>query len=195
MSSPTKRGEPVSIHTECTINGTKYLASNHDELVSLGFVLSAYTSEAMYWAAPLDADTVRLMVQKSSVLGLYRRRISSEPDQQPPPSSLADAGPSELEQVGMARFITDHVTHAYLTDIYVAPALRGNGLGTWLVKCCNDFIGQMPALRKAMLATSNPKRNAAFYQAQLGMSVPPQDPEKHLVLLRKGDPAARSSTQ
>jgi hypothetical protein len=70
------------------------------------------------------------------------------------------------------------------------------GLGTWLVECGNDFIEQMPGLRKAMLTTSGLKKNVAFYQTRLVMSVPVQDPEKHLVMIRKrGGQKARYSTQ
>jgi GNAT superfamily N-acetyltransferase len=38
-------------------------------------------------------------------------------------------------QIGLARVITDCVTYAYLCDVYIAEDHRGNGLGTWLVRC------------------------------------------------------------
>lgn len=154
--------------------------SNKPDLVSLEFVMAAYNSDAMYWTKTMDSDTTGLMIEKSSIMGLYRH---NKADKQ---VALAEKTAGELEQVGMARFITDHVTHAYLTDVYVVPQLRRNGLGTWLVQCCSEFIEKMPFLRKAMLSTSNPKRNALFYQNQLGMSIPLQDPESNLVLMRKG---------
>jgi hypothetical protein len=69
---------------------------------------------------------------------------------------VSTARPNQLDQVGMARFITDHVTHAYLTDVCVTAELRRKGLGTWLVQCCDDFIRKIPFLRKAMLSMSNP---------------------------------------
>jgi len=173
----------ASVHILRSFDGVRYLASNHADLVSLDFVMSAYRDKTggVYWAKPMDSETTRLMIQNSSVMGLYRALSGAEP-----PATLAEARPDQLEQVAMARFITDYVTHAYLTDIYVAPDVRRRGLGTWLVECCNDFIGGMPALRKFMLATSNPRRNYRFYQQMLDLTVPEQDPEKHLIMIRSG---------
>ena len=55
----------------------------------------------------------------------------------------------------MARLVTDGVTTAYLTDVYVAAAWRGRGLGEWLVRCCRELIWAMPALRRAVLMASS----------------------------------------
>lgn len=41
----------------------------------------------------------------------------------------------EEQQIGFARVITDHVTYAYLCDVYVAEHRRGRGLGSWLIRC------------------------------------------------------------
>ena len=59
------------------------------------------------------------------------------------------------EQIGMARLVTDGVTTAYLTDVYVGSAWRGRGLGEWLVRCCRELIWAMPALRRAVLMASS----------------------------------------
>jgi GNAT superfamily N-acetyltransferase len=37
-------------------------------------------------------------------------------------------------QVGFARLITDFATHAYLADVIVAPAWRGQGIATCMVR-------------------------------------------------------------
>ena len=37
-------------------------------------------------------------------------------------------------QVAFARVVTDLATFAYLTDVGVAPAARGKGIGTWIVE-------------------------------------------------------------
>lgn len=37
-------------------------------------------------------------------------------------------------QVGFARLITDFATHAYLADVIVAPAWRGQGIATRMVR-------------------------------------------------------------
>ena len=37
--------------------------------------------------------------------------------------------------IGFARAVTDLATYAYLTDVVVDEAWRGQGLGRWLVEC------------------------------------------------------------
>lgn len=172
---------PVIVSEERNVAGETYIASNDPALVSLDFVADVYRSENTYWAKEMSTTTISLMIQHSSILGIYHQ---TQQDGQAPYNGSPHL--RQLQQVGMARFITDHVTHAYLTDIYVAPSHRGKGLGAWLVDCCNKVMEQMPFLRKAMLCTSDPVRNGQFYQKKLGMHVPVQDPETHLVLMRKG---------
>ncbi len=38
-------------------------------------------------------------------------------------------------QIGFARVISDFATYAYLNDVYVVAAYRGQGLGNWLLSC------------------------------------------------------------
>jgi GNAT superfamily N-acetyltransferase len=38
-------------------------------------------------------------------------------------------------QIGLARVISDFSTFAYLCDVYVVDQQRGQGLGSWLVRC------------------------------------------------------------
>ncbi|MBG86277.1 MAG: GNAT family N-acetyltransferase [Verrucomicrobiales bacterium] len=38
-------------------------------------------------------------------------------------------------QVGYARLVSDFVTQAYLSDVVIEEALRGKGLGSWLLEC------------------------------------------------------------
>jgi len=37
--------------------------------------------------------------------------------------------------IGFARVVTDLATYGYLTDVVVAGAWRGRGIGTWLTEC------------------------------------------------------------
>lgn len=80
----------------------------------------------------------------------------------PPPE------PERLQMIGIARFVTDHVTTMYLTDVYVAPEHRGSGLGKWLVGCCGEVIEGAPHLRRALLMAS-PGEGQKFYEKALGM--------------------------
>lgn len=45
--------------------------------------------------------------------------------------SLLESG----RQIGLARVITDCVTYAYLCDVYIVEERRGQGLGSWLIRC------------------------------------------------------------
>ncbi|MCJ1325982.1 hypothetical protein MMC10_002645 [Thelotrema lepadinum] len=172
--------ELISIHAERSLGTSKYLVSNSRDLVSSDFVNKAFATSDMPWAAPLSPENTNQMLDNSTVLGLYR--ISPSLDREKPHK---DIGPDQLEQIGMARFITDYTTFAWLTDVYVAPEHQGTGLGKWLVECCKDFIDQIPALRRAMLITSHPEQGAAFYEKHLGMSVQVQDPKRLLVMTTK----------
>ncbi|ADV84382.1 GNAT family N-acetyltransferase [Terriglobus saanensis] len=39
------------------------------------------------------------------------------------------------KQIGLARVITDGVTYAYLCDVFITEDRRGQGLGSWLIRC------------------------------------------------------------
>ena len=51
--------------------------------------------------------------------------------------------------------ITDYVTFAYLTDVYVLDEYQGWGLGSWLIGCVQEFFESMPHLRRSMLVTGS----------------------------------------
>ena len=42
------------------------------------------------------------------------------------------------KQIGLARVITDCVTYAYLCDVFITEDRRGQGLGSWLIRCVLD---------------------------------------------------------
>ncbi|MCX3062496.1 GNAT family N-acetyltransferase [Streptomyces beihaiensis] len=56
------------------------------------------------------------------------------------------------EQVAYARVVTDHVTFAWLCDVYVDPSVRGKGLGTALVAAVRDHLEPL-GVRRMLLAT------------------------------------------
>ncbi len=51
--------------------------------------------------------------------------------------------------------VTDDVTFAYLTDVYIIPEYQGKGLGSWMMECLNDIIKGWPHLRRFMFLTSD----------------------------------------
>jgi GNAT superfamily N-acetyltransferase len=69
----------------------------------------------------------------------------------------------EAEQVGFARVVTDKATFAYLADVYILPAHRGQGLAQRLM----EHIVRHPdlqGLRRILLAT----RDAHALYAKFG---------------------------
>ena len=38
-------------------------------------------------------------------------------------------------QLGFARVVTDHTVFSWLFDLVIAPEIRGQGLGRWLLQC------------------------------------------------------------
>lgn len=58
------------------------------------------------------------------------------------------------KQIGFARVITDYATFAYLCDVYIDEAYRGNGLGIWLLECILNYPDLLE-LRKWLLATKD----------------------------------------
>jgi GNAT superfamily N-acetyltransferase len=85
---------------------------------------------ATYWGNHRTADMIRTSFEHSLVCGLYKQN----------------------RQVGLTRIITDYATFAYLCDVYIDPAERGNKVGTWMVDQTLD-LPHMPKLRRWVLFT------------------------------------------
>lgn len=92
--------------------------------------------------------------------------------------------------VGYARVITDYVTFAYLTDVYVLPQHQGKGLGTRMMECLNQILDAWPELRRFMLITSDPAA-IRIYEKTLGAKEMAKG--KLLPMVRIG-PAGKSPT-
>ncbi|MEW2181058.1 GNAT family N-acetyltransferase [Streptomyces sp. NPDC005406] len=58
------------------------------------------------------------------------------------------------EQAGYARVVTDLATFAWLCDVYVEPAARGQGLGGRLVVAARDHLAPT-GVRRFLLATAD----------------------------------------
>lgn len=100
-----------------------------------------------YWAEGIPLELVERSLRHSICFGLY-----------------APEG-----QVGLARVISDEATFAYLCDVYVLPAHRGQGLGRWLMSCVMGSP-RLQGLRRWMLVT----RDAHALYRDVGFG-PPRD--------------------
>jgi ribosomal protein S18 acetylase RimI-like enzyme len=106
----------------------------------------------------LTPDAFREALTNSLSFGVYEQPQSTNT-------------PSENKLVGIARCVTDYVTFAYLTDVWVDPTLQGKGLGSWLIRCVQEVLDKMPHLRRTMLLTGDWERSVPFYEKLMNMSL------------------------
>ncbi len=93
--------------------------------------IHAYLTRS-YWATGIPLAIVERSIQGSLCLGLYE----------------------DDEQIGFARVVTDRATFAYLCDVYVLEAYRGQGLGVWLMECVLNHP-ELQGLRRLLLTTQD----------------------------------------
>jgi ribosomal protein S18 acetylase RimI-like enzyme len=134
------------------IDSRIFLVSTDRSLLSDSFVQEAFATEAMFWTKPLSSTAQATMLDNSITLGLY----------------LLNKDKTQTI-IGMARLITDYVTLAYLTDVYVLPSYQGDGLGKWLIGCSREICVEMQDLRFMVLMTGN-EQAEKLYRRELGMS-------------------------
>ena len=98
-----------------------------------------------YWAKGIPRDVVERSIGGSIAFGLFE----------------------EDRQVGFARVVTDMATYAYLADVFIVAARRGEGLGDWLVESIR-LHPQLQGLRRFALIT----RDAGPLYARHGFAAP-----------------------
>jgi ribosomal protein S18 acetylase RimI-like enzyme len=107
--------------------------------------IHAYLTRS-YWSPGIPLATVEKAARNSLCFGVYEKTTGA--------------------QVGFTRVVTDHVTFAYLCDVYVLEGHRGHGLGKRMMREAMSH----PALvgsRRIMLAT----RDAHGLYRQSGFTV------------------------
>jgi GNAT superfamily N-acetyltransferase len=141
-----------------SIDGKNYIISNKIDWHSHDFIQKAFDSKEVYWTHSIPPKSLELMLTNSCTLGLYE--------------SLSDSQAKDSrKQLGFARLITDFVTIAFLTDVYILPELQGQGLGKWMISCVREIIDAMPELRRSILLTDATGRGVKFYEQELDMRV------------------------
>lgn len=134
-----------------SVGSENFFISTAKELLPHSFVQEAFADKAMFWAKPVSAETLKTMLDNSCTLCLYRE----------------ESGGS-LIPVGMARLVTDFVTLAYLTDVYLKEDTRGLGLGKWMIHCCREIALDLPELRFMLLLTGS-EQAQQLYRRECGM--------------------------
>ncbi|RGP76904.1 hypothetical protein FLONG3_4987 [Fusarium longipes] len=149
----------TSVKSKCqSLSWTKgeFFISTDPTLFPIPRLTEIFDSAEFYWAKSISPDAFREALTNSLSFGIYENTPSNET-------------PSENKLVGIARCVTDYVTFAYLTDVWVDPALQGKGLGSWLICCIREALDTMPQLRRTILMTGNWERSVPFYEKLLDM--------------------------
>ncbi|KAK9314828.1 hypothetical protein V1524DRAFT_431423 [Lipomyces starkeyi] len=169
-----------------------FMVSTKPELLSHDFIQDSFSDPIMYWAKPISSENLRIMLDNSCLLGLYLK----SPDPLPPSKSTAEnlaspAAPMQppfiFTQIGMARLVTDYMTLAFLTDVFVVPEHQGKGLGKWMIQCVKEFTDAMPGLRRVMFMAKNAPHAVKFYEELLDAKMHDQERGK-VVFMSSRDP-------
>lgn len=113
------------------VQSGEFLISTDREKLDVPLIHSFLCNDT-YWAKGIPFSTVERSLQHSLCFGLYH----------------------EQQQIGFARVITDYTTFAYLADVFIIPAYRGQGLSKWLVKTILSHP-ELQGLRRWILATAD----------------------------------------
>ncbi|PKS09648.1 hypothetical protein jhhlp_004267 [Lomentospora prolificans] len=142
----------------------QYLISTDSSLIPIETLMEAFASDDFYWAKPLPASAMKEMLDNSLCFGLYELQESISCDS-------AGLFSPKRKLVGISRLVTDFITFAYLTDVWVDREYQGRGLGRWLVNSVQEVIEMMPHLRRSMLFTADWRRSVPFYEELMDMKV------------------------
>jgi GNAT superfamily N-acetyltransferase len=107
---------------------------------------------ASYWADGIPKAIVARSIEHSLCFGVFAGQ----------------------EQIGLARVVTDRATYAYIGDVYILDAYRGQGLGKWLMATIVAHP-DLQGLRRWTLAT----RDAHGLYAQFGFTAL-ADPNRYM---------------
>jgi GNAT superfamily N-acetyltransferase len=120
-------------------------------------LIHAFLSGA-YWSVGIPRHTVEQAIKGSLCIGAYA------PDEE-----------GKDEQIGFARIISDRATFAYLADVFVLPAHRGNGVARAMLEALHAHP-ELQGLRRWALFT----RDMQPLYAKLGWEQYPY-PERLMV--------------
>ena len=93
-------------------------------------IIQSFLANDSYWAQTRTLDQTKTAIENSICFGVYHGE----------------------RQIGFARVVSDQATFAYIGDVFVLEAHRGNGLSKWLMQVIIDQP-DMQGLRRWLLAT------------------------------------------
>ncbi|HEY1047269.1 MAG TPA: GNAT family N-acetyltransferase [Bacteroidia bacterium] len=94
--------------------------------------IHGFLSTEAYWCLNIPKEKVQLSIDHSLCFGVYHQG----------------------KQIGFARVISDYSTIAYLGDVYVLDAHRGQGISKWLMEAIMSHPN-LQGLRRWILLTGD----------------------------------------
>ncbi|KIM25838.1 hypothetical protein M408DRAFT_25950 [Serendipita vermifera MAFF 305830] len=163
--SPTPDTEPVH-HPFFK----EYFVSTRNDLIQFSVVHEFL--KGAYWSRGIEPGTLQREMAASDCISLFHQASNN--------------GDAEPRQIGSARWVTDRVTFAYLTDVFVLKEHAGKGLGIWLVQQALE----MPAVRKRLPLTDGATKDifSRFIILLTGDAQGLYSRHAGFIELREGDP-------
>jgi N-acetylglutamate synthase-like GNAT family acetyltransferase len=128
-----------------------YLISTDPSKLDLE-VIHQFLSQQSYWATDIPMEIVRKALENSLNFGLYQNG----------------------RQIGLVRVISDYATFAFISDVFILPEARGQGLSKWLLSVVLAHPS-LQGLRRWSLVTTD----AHSLYTRFGFT-PLQNPERHM---------------
>ena len=116
-------------HREWTRN--EYTISTNNARLDLPLIHD-FISNQSYWGQGRKLETVQRSIDNSLNFGLYKSN----------------------QQIGFARVVTDFATFAWVADVFVLEAHRGQGLAKWLMESILSHP-ELQQFRRWVLATKD----------------------------------------
>jgi N-acetylglutamate synthase-like GNAT family acetyltransferase len=129
-----------------------FLLSTDPALLDLDVIHDFLTN--CYWAKGIARETVARSIENSLCFAVYKGK----------------------QQVAFARVVSDFATYAYIGDVFVLEASRGQGLSKWMMQAIIAHPA-LQGLRRWTLLT----RDAHQLYSQFGFT-PVQKPDRYMEL-------------
>lgn len=117
----------------------EFLLSMDKDRLQIAFIEDVLSNQS-YWAKGRPLDAIERSIRHSFCFGIYHQG----------------------QQMAFARLVTDQATFAWLCDVFVDQAFRGQALGKWLINAICRFVDKM-GITKTILATRDAQEFYAAY--------------------------------
>ncbi|KFA61071.1 hypothetical protein S40285_06352 [Stachybotrys chlorohalonatus IBT 40285] len=142
-----------------------FLLTTDKSLLDASVVNAIFDSDLMWWNEPMQLDMMQKMLDGCLTIAIYA--VPETADQMKKNGPPRRPNGPELKLIGLARVVTDYVTIAYLTDVFVLPEYQRRGLAAWMMRGVREMVSEWPHLRGMLVMTENTDK-AKLYEKELG---------------------------